>query len=377
MSDQPMIWVSDDASLAQYCAQWQHLPVLALDTEFIRTTTFFPRPALLQVSDGDACYLIDPLALNDVTPLREVLTSGPLKILHSCSEDLEVFKGWLQLVPAPLVDTQIAAAFAGLDAGMGYQRLVDTLLDIQLDKGETRSDWLQRPLTESQQHYAAQDVAWLLPLWAKLLNRLAGQPPIAECDRLDIVMQEGESLVREAKMMTDDAESYWRVRQAWRLDARGLQVLRALCIWREECCRERDIPRSRVASDALLQSLCEQLPESLPQLAQLDEASPGWIKQSGREVLSLIQQAQAVPRQAWPEPLPNPTSPEYKQLRKQWRDRVKASAEQHGLAPELLVKRKQMEQWIAAQLAGQPVMIPTDWPQWRRALLADVLAAPA
>ncbi|WP_084004586.1 ribonuclease D [Terasakiispira papahanaumokuakeensis] len=377
MSDQPMIWVSDDASLAQYCAQWQHLPVLALDTEFIRTTTFFPRPALLQVSDGEACYLIDPLTLNDVAPLREVLTSGPLKILHSCSEDLEVFKGWLQLVPAPVVDTQIAAAFAGLDSGMGYQRLVDTLLDIQLDKGETRSDWLQRPLTESQQHYAAQDVAWLLPLWAKLLNRLAGQAPIAGCERLDIVMQEGESLVREARMTTDDAESYWRVRQAWRLDSRGLQVLRALCIWREERCRERDIPRSRVASDGLLQSLCEQLPESLPQLAQLEEASPGWIKQSGREVLGLIQQAQAVPRQEWPKPLPNPTAPEYKQLRKQWRERLKTLAEQHGLSPELLVRRKQMEQWIAEQLAGQPVTLPADWPQWRRLLLADVLGAPA
>jgi len=167
------IWVDDLQHLETLCTGWQMLDELAMDTEFIRTDTFFPRPALLQIGDGKASYLLDVLTLGRPECLRNLLVTGPLKVFHSCSEDLEMLQHWLGVLPNPLVDTQLAISLAEGNSAMGYQRMVEKYLGILLEKGETRSDWLQRPLTESQQLYAAQDVEFLLPIWHQLKEKLA------------------------------------------------------------------------------------------------------------------------------------------------------------------------------------------------------------
>ena len=148
--------------------------VVIVDTEFMRRNTFFPQVALVQLcfsgggADGTA-WLIDPLCIDDPEPLARLLEDPAVtKVLHSASEDLEVFQSWLGVLPRPLFDTQKAAALAGMEFGMGYRALVLALCEEDLPKGETRSDWLQRPLTESQCHYAAQDVSWLLSVYRLL-----------------------------------------------------------------------------------------------------------------------------------------------------------------------------------------------------------------
>lgn len=157
------IWIEQDTELAELCQRWRQQAAIAVDTEFMRTSTFYPIAGLIQIGDGKGCYLIDPLAIQDFTPLRDLLLDESVtKVLHSCSEDLVVFQRLLGIVPAPLFDTQIAAAFAGYGFSLGYAGLVKAVLNTEIPKEETRSDWLQRPLSVAQLKYAALDVAHML-----------------------------------------------------------------------------------------------------------------------------------------------------------------------------------------------------------------------
>ena len=153
-------WISDPAVLA---AHLDHPPArVGLDTEFIRERTYWPQLALVQIAIRDEILLVDPLVPGMAAALAPLLSDrNVLKVMHSASEDLVALQRGCGVVPTPLFDTQIAAALANIGSGMGYQRLVQERLGIALSKGETRSDWLKRPLTEAQLEYAADDVLHL------------------------------------------------------------------------------------------------------------------------------------------------------------------------------------------------------------------------
>lgn len=360
------IWVASDQQLQTICTQLQSADELAMDTEFIRTDTFYPRPALLQISNGHLCYLVDVLALEQLEPLKKLLASGPLKVFHSCSEDLEMLKHWLGVLPQPLVDTQLAAAFALKDPGKGYQRLVEDLLGLQLEKGETRSDWLQRPLTASQKKYAAQDVEFLLPVWHQLKQRLKEQ------EWLTAVEQESQWLVEEAQA-SDKDQPWLRLKQAWQLSPEQLLVAQALAKWREEQAAKKDRPRNRIASDSLIHTLACVQPQQLHQLSQLEEASPGWIRRYGDEVVALIAQtAQQLPKHL-PEARVSPISKEYKNLRKCLRQALAAYAAKLDLPQEVLAKRKLQDSWLQDLLKGRQPELPERLPAWKKSALQDLV----
>ncbi|HKM14389.1 MAG TPA: ribonuclease D [Marinospirillum sp.] len=356
------IWIDDLQHLEELCAGWQILEELAMDTEFIRTDTFYPRPALLQIGDGKACYLLDVLALGRPECLLNLLVTGPLKVFHSCSEDLEMLQHWLGILPNPLVDTQLAISLADGDSAMGYQRMVEKYLGVVLDKGETRSDWLQRPLTESQQLYAAQDVEFLLPIWHQLKTKLK------EKGQLNILLEESHWLLEEA--MEDLPQDAWqRCKQAWRLNARQLAVLQRLARWRDDRARQVDRPRNRVASDVQLQVLAERQPQTASDFVVLIELAPGWIKRYGREIIYEIKQALMIPPALLPTPLSSPMEPEYKAARKQLKKAMINLASQLSVPVELLARRKQMDDWLQALAQKQLPEVPENWPAWRRAPL--------
>src|SRR5690554_2975724 len=155
--DTPQI-IDQNSVLAEHCRNWLQLSFVAIDTEFVRTETYFPIAGLIQVGDGRHAYLIDPLQITDWSALVQVLEEpSVVKVLHACSEDLEVFQHLCGALPAPLFDTQIAAAYLGMDFSMSYSRLVSSLLHVDLPKEETRSDWLRRPLSPEQLQYAVED----------------------------------------------------------------------------------------------------------------------------------------------------------------------------------------------------------------------------
>jgi ribonuclease D len=209
-------WIGDDLSLAQHCAAWRSLPFVAVDTEFMRVDTFYPIAGLLQVSEGERAYLIDPLLISDWAPFTELLRDpAVVKVLHACSEDLEVFLRLTGSLPAPLFDTQLAAGYLNLGFSMGYSRLVQAVLNIELPKGETRSDWLQRPLSATQVSYAAEDVLHLAQVYAQLKSQLSAE-------KYAWVLDDGAELVSNLTREVDPRLAYREAKLAWKLTRQQL-----------------------------------------------------------------------------------------------------------------------------------------------------------
>lgn len=366
------VFVDDDAALAALCGRWRQCAVLSLDTEFIRVDTFYPRLGLIQVCDGENNYLLDPLAITQWREFAEILDNpGILKTLHSCSEDLVVFKGFFGKVPTPLFDTQRAAAFLGFGYSISYQNLVKEVLGLEVSKDQTRSDWLRRPLSAEQLAYAALDVACMPGITSFLQERLAAT------GRTVWATLEFEQMVKAAS--ADSAEAEWAryyetLGMSWRLSAVQLATLQRLCAWRERVAREKDKPRSWIAKDADLIALAERRPGTAADIQKIPELSRQLMHRFVNDVLALI----AAPHDA--EPLPQlaadqPLTPFMRKQLKRCQESVAALAQTLGLAPEVLARKKQLQQLlIESAIAGKPVW-PQDMRAWRQTVLEPHLSS--
>ncbi|MBM7059508.1 ribonuclease D [Pseudomonas sp. UL073] len=360
-------WIRDDASLAQHCAAWQQLPYVVLDTEFVRVDTFFPQAGLVQVGDGRAAFLIDPLLIGDWQPFAALLENpAVVKVLHACSEDLEVFLRLTGALPAPLFDTQLAAAYLNLGFSMGYSRLVQEVLGVELPKGETRSDWLQRPLSPTQVSYAAEDVLHLAEVYEALLAKLSAE-------KLAWLLEDGDELVANQRRVTPAEEAYRDAKLAWKLAPAQLAVMRALCTWREQQARERDLPRNRVLREASLWPLARFQPSDLVSLARIEDMHPRTVRQDGEFILQLVRDAAALPKQDWPEALPEPLPLEASALLKKLRSVGQREAERLAMAPELMLRKKTLEALLKTGFPNGPYHLPESLRGWRRERMGQAL----
>ncbi|MCO2225415.1 ribonuclease D [Pseudomonas aeruginosa] len=356
-------WIRDDASLAQQCREWRTQPYLALDTEFMRVDTFYPAAGLVQVGDGRQEWLIDPLLIQDWTPFAELLEDERVvKVLHACSEDLEVFLRLTGSLPVPLFDTQLAAAYLGMAHSMGYSKLVKEVLDIDLPKDETRSDWLQRPLTEMQMRYAADDVQHLAQVYLALDARLSEE-------KRAWLLEDGAELVANLCRESDPREAYREVKLGWRLRPQQLAVLRELCAWREEQARLRNRPRNHVLRERTLWPLARLLPKNKTDLAAIDDMHPRTVRQDGDFLIELIAQASRLPQSEWPEALP----PEVTPLLKSLRAIGQREAETLGMAPELMLRKKILEALLKSGYPDGPYELPDSLRGWRRERMGQAL----
>jgi ribonuclease D len=360
-------WITDDASLALHCAGWRKLPFVALDTEFMRVDTFYPIAGLLQVSEGERAYLIDPLLISDWAPFAELLRDpAVVKVLHACSEDLEVFLRLTGSLPAPLFDTQLAAGYLNLGFSMGYSRLVQAVLAIELPKGETRSDWLQRPLSATQVSYAAEDVLHLAELYLALQDRLPAT-------KYAWVLEDGAELVSSQGRESDPDEAWRDAKLAWKLSRQQLAVLKALCAWREREARARNQPRNRILREASLWPLARTQPDNLVSLARIEDMHPRTVRQDGEFILKLIQQAAATPAADWPEALPEPLPLEASVLLKKLRAIGQREGERLDIAPELMLRKKTLEALLKSGYPKGPYQLPDSLRGWRRDLMGQAL----
>ena len=360
-------WITDDADLAQHCAAWRRLPFVALDTEFMRVDTFYPIAGLLQVSEGERAYLIDPLQIGDWSPFAELLQDpAVVKVLHACSEDLEVFLRLTGSLPAPLFDTQLAAGYLNLGFSMGYSRLVQAVLAIELPKGETRSDWLQRPLSATQVSYAAEDVLHLAEVYAALKAQLSAQ-------KYAWVLEDGAELVSNQGRESDPDEAWREAKLAWKLSRQQLAVLKALCAWREREARVRNQPRNRIIREHSLWPLARTQPDNLVSLARIEDMHPKTVRQDGEFILKLIQQAAATPAADWPEALPEPLPLEASALLKKLRAIGQREAERLNIAPELMLRKKTLEALLKSGYPKGPYQLPDALRGWRRELMGQAL----
>jgi len=370
MITQP-VWVESDDELRDLCARWATLDALAVDSEFIRVDTFFPKLGLLQVCDGQGSYLLDPLSLTQWDAFRSILSNPDItKVLHSCSEDLQVFQVYFGCMPAGLFDTQRAAAFLGYGYSLSYQNLVRELLDLEVPKGETRSDWLRRPLSEQQCVYAALDVAWLLSLHDILAKKLE------ERGFVSWFREECEQMIDTALLAEDKSQwptLYQGMGAAWRLDTSQLAVLRELCIWRERTARDRDKPRSWIAKDADLILLAETRPRHVDDLLQVDELSPAVRKHQAASIVGVI--ASVEPHEL-AEELPagnRPLTSGQRRRLKRCQAVVRAVSEETGIAVELLARKKQLINLLLSHDNNKDFVWPDELDGWRRDLLENGL----
>jgi len=360
-------WVLDNAHLARLCAEWRTLPYVALDTEFMRVDTFYPIAALLQVGDGRCAYLIDPLLIDDWSAFAGLLEDpSVVKVLHACSEDLEVLLRLAGSLPAPLFDTQLAAGYLNIGFSMGYSRLVQAVLGIELPKGETRSDWLQRPLSETQIQYAAEDAQHLAELYEALIPKLSE-------DKRAWVLEDGAELVLNLQREAEPDEAYRDVKQAWRLKPRQLAVLKVLAAWRERQARIRNQPRNRVLREHSLWPLARTQPSDLVGLSRIEDMHPRTVRQDGETLLELIRSAAATPEQEWPAPLPEPLPLEVSGLLKKLRAVGQREAEVLDIAPELMLRKKVLEALLKTGYPTGPYQLPDSLRGWRRERMGQAL----
>lgn len=360
-------WIRDDLSLAEHCREWRQLPFVAVDTEFMRVDTFYPKAGLIQIGDGKCAFLIDPLLIGNWQPLAELIEDrNVVKVLHACSEDLEVLLRLTGKLPQPLFDTQLAAGYLNLGFSMGYSRLVQEVLGIDLPKGETRSDWLQRPLSETQVSYAAEDAVHLAELFSALRARLSD-------DKYAWVLEDGAELVAQLRREVQPDSLYREVKLAWKLSPQQLAVLRALCAWREREARLRDVPRNRILKEHALWPIAKSQPTNLAALARIDDMHPRTLRQDGETLLQLIKHAASLPAEQWPEPLPEPLPIEASGILKQLRAVGQAEGQRLGIAPELMLRKKTLEALLKTGYPDGPYQLPDSLRGWRRERMGQAL----
>ena len=354
--------VSNTPDLAALTARLAREPRIGLDTEFLRERTYRAQLCLVQLSAPDDAACVDPLALPDLKPLAQVLASSALvKVMHACRQDLEVLLPLTGLV-RPVFDTQIAAAFTGLPAQIGYAEAVRRLLGRELAKSHTRTDWSRRPLSPAQIEYALDDVRYLLPLAARL------QEQLARLGRLDWLAEELAALEDPGALTIEPDNAWLRIKGLRDLDPARARLARALAAWRERCAVEHDRPRGWILDDTLLREIVLQVPRTLQALAQIAAMPPGLVKRRGEELLAQVRAAE-VPHPAPPLVARARPDPVKAALVKKLGAVSQAVAAELNLVPEVLATRRDLEQLADGRRDGAVLR------GWRRAMLGERLLA--
>lgn len=361
-ADHPIL-LETPAQLSEAAKSWSGNDVLGIDTEFVRERTYRADLGLVQVSDGTTAWLVDPVRLDSLELLKQLLDDPAItKILHSGSEDLEVLAHTVGTVPAPLVDTQVACAFLGQPLQMGYHATVQWLFDIEVDKEQTRSNWCRRPLTERQKHYAAMDVVLLPEMLEKLVPRLKDK------GRLEWLDEEIERARSNALRTVEPDQAYLRIAGAGRLDEESRRVLRNLAAWRETMAQQKNLARGFVLPDAALLNLAKSRPLDRNALQSIDGIHP---KVRNRHANIFIELVKSGIEDATPAPVPEPLNNAQRRQLNAMRDVVKRKSAELGVEPALIASRRELENLLRAVMAGEPV--PERFTGWRKSVVTDEL----
>lgn len=359
-------YIDDNESLEALVKQYEKADLLVLDTEFVRTRTYYAKLGLIQAYDGKTLALIDPLAVTNLSVFWALLTQPDLiKVLHSCSEDLDVFAHYAQCQPAPLFDSQIGASLAGLGHSLGYAKLVEQLLSVSLDKGESRTDWLKRPLSQAQLDYAANDVYYLYELYPQLIETLQNQ------SRLDWVLAESERVTQNRLTPIEPAEAYLKVKNAFQLLPKQLACLRDLAKWRLEVAVKRDMAVGFVIKDHALITLSKKQPQNMAQLAKLADLTEQEKRVHGKKIIEIISQVSD-------EPLPEPIDvialkTGYKSAFKAIKQALVTQAEAAQVPIELLGSKRHIHEYLRWLWDGKKGDLPLILTGWRANIVGEHL----
>ena len=359
LKELPVNWVKTQDELFNLLDEIETVNTIALDTEFIKRDTFFPILALIQINTGNAIYLIDAPKLY-LEELWEVIADVPTMVLHACGEDLGIYY-LLSNLPAltNVFDTQIGLGFLTGEGSMGYQKSLQDTLGIYVDKGESQSDWLQRPLTYEQEQYAADDVRYLLPLFDEIKAQLTAQKlwefAVEDCQSYTAELYE--------HFITPDNEQYLTV-AVFRDTPQQLAMLQALCEWREQLAKSINKPRTQILRPQALREIIEKPPHSMKQLG-FTSTKPNVIRMYGQEILKIVEEIRKADESTYPPALPLPYRSLSDSVQKQLQQKIIDYANSLGINENILIRKKWLSELYAYVLADETPVLSPGLKGWR------------
>ena len=284
-----MTIIVHDNQLHELCAQIDASGRFAMDLEFIPERTYDPQLCLVQVATDHGPHIIDPIALPQLNVLwQRVANPEILVVLHAAEQDLDLVYGFCGLLPQNIIDTQIAAGFAGFGYPVGYGKLLSQLLGVHLSKTESYTDWTNRPLSEAQIDYALDDVRHLLPMYDRLSCKLL------ESDRLVWVEEECKRYSRIQQYESDRSQEFFRIKGASGLSRRGLAVLKELCEWRDEQAYKLNKPPRSLLPDNILFEIARRPPKESKDIQRIRGARPDQIRVHGSQIMTAVERGMSI-----------------------------------------------------------------------------------
>ena len=361
------MYITDQSQLEEFIEHASHCEVLAVDTEFIREKTYWPRLCLLQLGTEERCVVVDPFRVRDLRPLARLFADeGIVKLFHAAHQDLELLYRELGVLPRPVFDTQIAASLLGDTLQIGYGALVLAECGVKLKKSDSFTDWSRRPLTESQIQYALDDVVYLPGLYHILKGKLES------LGRLAWLEPDFAELSDESRYVEDPYTRFKRLKRVNQLSRRQLCIARQLAAWREMQAMKRDIPRKWILTDEQVVEICKREPRTLDQLFMVRGVSSTLGMSDSRRVLSICIKALDTPESEWPE-LPRPSGKNEPNVDAQvdlLSALVKLRAREHGIAFAVLASHADLAKIARGHTDDLDVL-----KGWRRTIVGEDLLA--
>jgi len=294
-TDSSYLYLDSDQQLVEFCQLIEPANYIAIDTEFVREKTYYPELSLIQVATEQHQACIDPQCINDFSPFVALLVNPEIiKVLHSPSQDMELFYQQFNCHTVSVFDTQLAAALLGYASQIGYADLVKQLTGTQLDKAYTRTNWNKRPLSAAELDYAMDDVIYLLPVYLSL------QKALVEKHRFDWMTAEFDRYADPALFQPDLNQLWKKLKGVQKISGFSLQIAQLLCVWRESLAQKKNLPKRWVIQDDVIIEISRIKPNSISGFEHFRQIKPGFIKQYGNEILSVLETASNIPEPEWP-----------------------------------------------------------------------------
>jgi ribonuclease D len=358
--------ITTTAELADVCTRLARFPVITVDTEFLRETTYYPLLCVVQMACADEAVVIDTLADGiDLKPFFDLMANeNVLKVFHAARQDIEIIWHRAGIVPHPVFDTQVAAMVLGYGDSIAYDQLVERVTGHRPDKTHRFTDWSRRPLTEEQVHYAVSDVTHLRDVFAAL------DADLKKRKRSDWVSEEMEVLTSPRTYDADPERAWERLKSRVR-KPKELAVLMEVAAWREKEAQTRDVPRSRILKDDAVGDIATHAPTSLERLAGLRSLPKGFDRSKwGTDIVAAVQRGVARDPQTLPKierPRGNSNGSATVELLKVL---LRMTSERYAVASKVIATVDDLEQIAADDNADVGALHG-----WRRELFGDAALA--
>ncbi len=333
-------YIKNSGQLDDLCQCIENAPWIAIDTEFLREKTYYPKFCLLQLATPDWVACVDPIVLPNLNKLFDAIYNpAVIKVFHSCRQDLEIFYQLTGKLPTPIFDTQIAAPLLGFQDNAGYAMLVSTFLNINLNKAHTRADWSHRPLSEDEIKYAADDVIHLCAIYQHMTKQLT------ELGRMDWLIDDFAALENPEQYKTEPQNAWLKVKGKSKLTGKQLSIVQAVSQWREITAQKENRPKNWLLRDEVLFDFAKLQPETTEALSKIRGIGERAVNYYGKELCALIKKAKNAP------PIPIPEYTKSISGKDQQQEAiidilfalVRIRAEENRLNPTILATRNDLE----------------------------------